>query len=118
MPWFKVDDQLAFHRKTLLAGNAAMGLWVRAGSWCSQQLNDGCIPDDLVTSLGTRTQADRLVKAGLWRKKIDGYEFHDWDSWQPTRAEVEKRRAEGAERVRQWREDRRRRLRSVGDHDD
>lgn len=33
MSWFKVDDHLAFHRKTLAAGNEAMGLWVRAGSW-------------------------------------------------------------------------------------
>ena len=31
--WFKVDDNLALHPKVLGAGNAAMGMWVRAGSW-------------------------------------------------------------------------------------
>lgn len=121
MPWFKVDDQLAFHRKVLAAGNAAMGLWVRAGAWCSQQSNDGLVPDDLLPSMGTRHQAERLVSAGLWSRETGGYRFHDWPAWQPTKAEVDKRRAEGAERVRQWRaaqENRKNSLRSVGDRDD
>ena len=121
MPWFKVDDQLAFHRKALIAGNSAMGLWVRAGSWCANQLNDGHVPDHVVPTLGTKVQAKRLVDAGLWRREPEGYSFHDWGAWQPTREEVEKRRAEGAERVRQWRaaqEKRKDRLRSVGDRDD
>ncbi len=121
MPWFKVDDQLAFHRKALMAGNAAMGLWVRAGSWAAQQLTDGIIPDDLLSSLGSRYQADRLVKAGLWEREPGGYRFVNWHEWQPTRAEVEKRRADGAERLRQWRaaqEGRKRGLRSIGGPDD
>ena len=33
MPWFNVDDGFAFHRKAVRAGNAAIGLWTRAGSW-------------------------------------------------------------------------------------
>lgn len=121
MPWFKVDDQLAFHRKALMAGNAAMGLWVRAGSWCANQLNDGKVPDGVVPTLGTRVQAKKLVEAGLWCKEADGFRFHDWPQWQPTKAEVEKRRAEGAERIRQWRaaqQGKRDRLRSIGDPDD
>lgn len=121
MPWFKVDDQLAFHRKALVAGNPAMGLWVRAGSWCANQLNDGHVPDHVIPTLGTRAQAKRLVDAGLWCQEPDGYHFHDWGTWQPTKAEVEKRRAEGAERIKEWRkaqQDRKNRLRSVGDNDD
>jgi len=43
MPWFKVDDTLAFHAKVVAAGNAAMGLWVRAGAHSMQQLTDGFI---------------------------------------------------------------------------
>ena len=41
MTWFRVDDTLAMHPKVYAAGNAAMGLWVRAGAWSMQQLTDG-----------------------------------------------------------------------------
>jgi hypothetical protein len=32
-----------------------------------------------------------------------GYQFHDWAKWQPTRGDVEKKRAEDAERKAEWR---------------
>lgn len=78
MPWFNVDDGFAFHQKSIRAGNAAIGLWVRSGSWCAQQLTDGFIPDDMVAVLGSGVQATRLVNAGLWKKVAGGYQFHDW----------------------------------------
>ena len=88
MPWFKVDDTLAFHTKTLAAGNAAMGLWVRAGAWSMQTLTDGFIPDSLARQLGTPKQARDLVAAGLWDKAPGGYQFHEWGDRQPTAADV------------------------------
>ena len=33
-----IDDQIPFHRKTLKAGNAAFGAWVRMAAYCSQNL--------------------------------------------------------------------------------
>lgn len=92
MPWFRVDDQLAFHRKALFAGNAAMGLWVRAGSWSAQFLTDGSIPSAIVRSLGSKKQAEKLVEAGLWCKEPDGYSFHQWAAWQPRRPDPDKQR--------------------------
>lgn len=103
MTWFKVDDALAFHRKSMKAGNAAMGLWVRAGSWCAQQLNDGRIPPEIVAALGTQAEADALVRAELWHETMDGYEFHDWAEYQPTRESVLEKREKTAERVADWR---------------
>lgn len=88
MPWFKVDDGLAFHTKSLAAGNAAMGLWVRAGSWSSQQLTDGFVPTPIARQLGTRGEARRLVEAGLWIEKDDGYLFHEFEQRNPTRVQV------------------------------
>lgn len=83
--WFKVDDRLAHHPKIMLAGNAAMGLWVRAGSWAAAHATDGKIPADLLSSLGgRRADADRLVKAGLWDAEPDGWRFHDWLGYQPS----------------------------------
>jgi hypothetical protein len=105
MPWFKVDDNLAFHPKAILAGNPALGLWVRAGSYIAQQLTDGFIPSDIARSLGTKAQADKLITAGLWLPCGNGYEFHQWTERQPTRKDVEKRRAANAERIRKWREE-------------
>ena len=51
MAWFKIDDNLAFNAKILQAGNEAVGLWVRAGSWCASQLSDGVIPKPVVTAM-------------------------------------------------------------------
>lgn len=88
MTWFKVDDSLATHSKVALAGNAAMGLWVRAGAWASQQLTDGFIPRQVVPMLGNTSQAKKLVAAGLWAQEDGGYRFHDWQNYQPSAAEV------------------------------
>lgn len=104
MTWFKVDDSLDYHPKALAAGNAALGLWVRAGSWAARQLTDGFVPEGVATSLGTRKQADQLVAAGLWHKVLGGYVFHEWTERQPTRDEVETRRKRDRERLARWRE--------------
>ena len=105
MPWFKVDDTLAWHSKSVQAGNAAMGLWVRAGSWSSQQLTEGFIPDAIANSLGTRTEISRLVAARLWVEVPGGgYRFHEYLDRNPTREQVETAREAAAERQRKARE--------------
>lgn len=107
MSWFKVDDNLAFHAKTLRAGNAAMGLWVRSGSWSAQQLSDGFVPSEIVGQMSGARLAEKLVTAGLWVPNGSGFDFHEWDERQPTRADVEKKRRQNAERIQRWREQRR-----------
>ena len=106
IPWFKVDDTLAFHHKTVAAGNASMGLWVRAGSWSMQQLTDGFIPDANLALLGTPAQAQKLVAVGLWDRMPTGYAFHEWDQRQPTKSHVLAEREATAERQRRAREKR------------
>lgn len=93
MVWFRVDDNLAFHHKTLAAGNPAMGMWVRAGSWSMQTLTGGFIDDTVARQLGGKAQADRLVGAGLWVKMPTGYAFHEWDQRQPDAEKVKQTRA-------------------------
>lgn len=93
MAWFKVDDNLTFHHKVVAAGNPAMGLWVRAGSWCALQLTDGVIPDHMLAALGTKGQAERLVSVGLWERVEGAYRFHAWSERQPSKADVEAERA-------------------------
>lgn len=110
MTWFKVDDGYHDHPKVLAVSLAASGLWVRAGSWCGKQLNDGLVPSTALrvispaTPATTRRLAGELVAAGLWDEVPGvGYQFHDWAWANPTRAEVEAER----ERVREWRRKRR-----------
>jgi hypothetical protein len=108
--WFKVDDQLAFHRKTLAAGNAAMGLWVRSGSWLRNPGNGrGRPPGVLLVSeartMGTAAEVKKLLDAGLWAKTtLDGAKavrFHDWEIMQPDQDELsEKRTAWAAQKKR------------------
>jgi hypothetical protein len=101
MVWFRVDDVLPFHARVIEAGNAAMGLWVRAGALSAGQLTDGFITTATARSLGSTREIKRLVDVGLWNEVDGGYQFHAWaedgtgTKRQPTRAEVEaQRRAE------------------------
>ena len=105
MPWFKVDDTLAFHPKVMQAGNAAMGLWVRAGAYCAAHLTDGRLTAAMIPPLGGRLRdAKRLVECGLWGETGDGFEFVGWAEFQPTKAQVTAERKATATRVANWRE--------------
>ena len=109
MPWFKVDDNLAFHPKVVTAGNAAVGLWVRSGAWSMGLLTDGFIPDHIAATLGSKTEARRLVAAGLWVPKDGGYLFHEWEQRQPSRVALEAEREAARQRQRKGREAQRKR---------
>ena len=105
MPWFRVDDNLDQHPKADAAGNKALGLWVRAGSYSARLLTEGFIPKAQVARLGgSPADAARLVEAGLWEAAPGGYRFHEWEERQPTKVQVEADRAAAAERQRRARE--------------
>lgn len=76
-----------------------------AGSWSSAHLTDGVVPDQVLVSLGgTPELAAELVAAGLWKRRRNGWAFHDWSRKNPTREAVEKDRKDAAERQRRSRE--------------
>ena len=104
--WFKVDDAFWSHPKVIQAGNAAIGLWLRCGSYSAQHLTDGFIPVAIARHIGSAGLARRLVDVGLWTTSEDpcGYVMHDWADYQPTRATWLARREGNAERQRLWRE--------------
>jgi hypothetical protein len=115
--WFKVDDQLAFHRKTLKAGNSAMGLWVRAGSWLSGQKRTdapGVITVTELRTMGTAAEIRRLLDAEFLEAcKYQGEKacrFNDWLEYQPEAPELAAKREEWATRKRRSRKHR------AGDH--
>lgn len=105
IPWFKVDDGFAFNRKTLRANNQAIGLWVKAGSWCAQQLTDGHVPMGVILAFGSTVEdAQVLVDAELWEVDGDGFRFLNWVDFQPSKAEVEREREKARKRKQEWRD--------------
>ncbi|AXH49047.1 helix-turn-helix DNA binding domain protein [Gordonia phage Ecliptus] len=103
MPDFRVAETAAFDEKIVEAGNAAVGLWARAGSWAMHNLTDGFIPSRIARQLGTRSNANRLVSVGLWTTVSNGYQFVKWDGYQRSREQVEAERAAARDRMKKIR---------------
>lgn len=105
MTWFKVDDGFWSHPKTFGLSDAAVALWVRAGSYCGKHLTDGYVDARFLTLLqGSVTAAEELVDAGLWTVVDGGYSFHDWKDCQDSREAVERRREAWKGRQQRYRE--------------
>ncbi|MEV6547936.1 hypothetical protein AB0M57_04410 [Streptomyces sp. NPDC051597] len=112
MPWFKIDDSAHSHPKFLRAGNAALGLWLRCGSYSAQHLLEGFVPKKVVKPFGgTPAQVRKLLEAGLWHEAgheckrcsqpVDGYMIHDFfeGGRNTTRAQYEANKQGAAERA-------------------
>lgn len=117
MTWFKVDDKLPGSRKLLkiprARRTAAVGLWTLAGAWCARELTDGHIPSELIDEIGgAKQEITDLTEAGLWDPVHDGWVFHDWSDYQPSREEVLGDRQRNADRQQAFR-DRRREARNA-----
>jgi len=103
--WFKVDDGLWGHPKWLATPPTARALWVTAGSWCADQLTDGVIPTHVLPIVGGKPKdAAALVAVGLWDRIDEGWVFHDWPAFQPSRESVLADRAAAKDRQRKARE--------------
>ena len=66
MSWFRLDDKFHSHTKIIAAGNAAVGLFVRAGCYCSDHSTDGLVTFPVAALLGKPREAQALCDAGLW----------------------------------------------------
>lgn len=110
--WFRVDDSFLTHPKTEGICNDTLAMWLRAGDWSAWQLTDGRVPRSLLwlfagNAADAEGTARDLVDRRLWENNGgDGWQFHDWADWNPTRAQVTARRKADAERRRRWLEKR------------
>lgn len=57
MTWFKVDDKMWSHPKVLHASSLALGVWVRVGSYCADQLTDGLVAVETVHAICPESKA-------------------------------------------------------------
>jgi hypothetical protein len=116
MPFFPVDDGFAFHAKARAAGNAAIGLWARAGAYCMWAATDGVLQRHELEGLGKPAEAKRLVDVALWhahghdcdqcpQPPKGAWVFHEWPHHGPykTSQQIKDYRAANAERQRRHR---------------
>ena len=61
MSGFKLDDQFHSQPKVIAAGNAAIGLYCRLGTYCADKLTDGFVADAVARSMGTVKELKALT---------------------------------------------------------
>ncbi len=111
--WFKVDDGFFRHPKTLDAAERlgdrwqigrVAHVWLEAGTWAAHALTDGFVPDMAVETFVSDRRAGEVMEAcaeaGLFIKRSTGYQFHDWDHYNPTAQGVKDKREKDRQRKR------------------
>lgn len=112
MTWAKLDDQYFRHPKSRAAGKDGRALDLAAICYSSSALTDGFISKDalplIAAEAGVRpTVARKLVEVGRWDDAIGGYQIHNYETRQRTRAEVDAEREATRDRVKRHRDKRR-----------
>lgn len=73
MTSFMVSDRFHSHPSVIGASSAAIGLWVRCGSWIADQQSDGFVPAEVVRQFKGEEGANALVRTGLWQRAKGGW---------------------------------------------
>lgn len=96
--WAKLDDAFPDHPKVLELSDRAFRVIVTAWCYSARHLTDGRVPASSLTNAASRKAALELERAGLWVRVEDAYVIHDWDDWNPTAEDVQRRRKANRER--------------------
>lgn len=97
MPWVRIDDTMTFHHKIVVAGNAAVGAWVRLTAYSSAHGMDGKVPGSIARMVATVRDLEQAVRAGLLHAEGEDYQIHDFLHYNPSAEEVAERRSKRAE---------------------
>ncbi|WP_238780374.1 hypothetical protein [Prescottella equi] len=97
LPWIRLDTTIADHPKMLdLAEDKAfqaMTAHMLAMAYAGKHGTDGFIPKGALPFIhGRKTDADRLVRVGLWVETPGGWQIHGWDEYQVSDDEAKARR--------------------------
>lgn len=103
MSWFCVDDGFHSHPKVMAAGNEAVGLFSRCGSYAAQHLTDGFIPEPVALQYGNRRLVKKLVDTRLWVPEAGGWRMPDYLDFNPSREQVLAKRRAATDRQRRAR---------------
>lgn len=107
----RLQDELLDHPKISQAGRAlgksgrgiAIGFYTIALMYCNRHLSDGYLAIDVVEGFASYFTnplaiADALASAGLFEQTDGGYRIHDYREYNPTLAEIKRRRKVDRER--------------------
>jgi hypothetical protein len=104
MTWARIDDGFHAHPKIAPLSLAARGLFVTAISYSAHYLTDGTVPADVLRGFTRGHEGRRalreLVGVGLLVETPSGCTIHDYLDHNPSRAEIEAKRARETSRKR------------------
>lgn len=109
MSWARFDDASSDHLKVRRAGSNGVALWWASVVWCSRHVTDGLIPKELVgdvwrplddPAFDLDAAIVRLLEVGLWREEPGHYVVNDFLDYNPSKAEIETKRAKEREKKR------------------
>lgn len=123
MTWVRFDDQFPIHRKVAGLNDAAFRTHTEAVFWCARNTTDGIIRAHEINQI--RARADRhaadLVTRDIWHRAgqlcpactdalsaagrtepADGWVIHDYLTFQPSRAKIDKEKVAKADRQTRW----------------
>lgn len=106
MAWVKLDDKVMTHPRIFSLSDKSFRLWIWGLCYAQQHLTDGLIPAGLIPARLRRSAPD-LVTRELWRESGGngpvpvpgyGYAIRDFLQWNDSKADVERKRRESADR--------------------
>ena len=104
MTWVKIDDLFPDHPKIVALTDAAFRTHVTGLCYAARYLTDGHIPTGSLRTIGPRKAATELEAAGLWTKTDHGWQIRDFLDYNPSRDDVETKRAAARIRIARARE--------------
>jgi hypothetical protein len=100
--WIRIEDTMPEHPKFLKAGPRASWLFVSTLCWSARLLTDGRVPAEAFPRIMPEPDiadlVDILVNVGLLDRTDDGYQIHNYEQHQRTRAQVEEDREKNRRR--------------------
>lgn len=100
MTWVKLDDGFWSHPRIDKTSLPAVGVYVKALSYCGAHLTDGEITEEAAGYMckGKRALLRELVDIGLWEQIDSGYRIPDFLDFNPSKEKVKEERRKAAER--------------------
>lgn len=106
MAWSRFDENYCVHPKVVRAGNAAVGLHVRAVTWSNMNATNGFVPRDICANMFADSDeqlSQNLVEVGLFEAVDGGYMIHDFLHYNPSAKQVKRDRQKARIRMRRVR---------------
>ena len=97
LPWVRLDTGFARNHKVIELSHRkrwqAICVYVSGLGYSGEHGLSGFVPESCLPFIhGTRAIAAQLVEVGLWAPSRGGWDINDWDEYQPTNEESERRK--------------------------